>query len=115
MCEQVKGFLLEFKRVVTQGSGVDLVRRHDTLETLRYLGLTKRDLEEILLGLTVTAYCAGPKPDRDRPGEVWEFGRDIDGLEIYIKLKVADIQGRKIAKCISFHIAAHSMRYPYRT
>ncbi len=100
--------------MVTGGSGLDLVPRAGSIETLRFLGLTKRNLEEILLGLSVTDCCAGPKQDRDRPGEIWEFGKDLDGYEVYIKLKVADIGGAKIAKCISFHIATHPLKYPYK-
>lgn len=112
--EEARKFLLEFKQVATGGSGIDLVPRKGSLETLRFLGLTKRNLEEILLELSVADYCSGPKADRNRPGELWEFGKNLDGYEVYIKLKVADIGGSKIAKCISFHIASHPIKYPYR-
>jgi hypothetical protein len=114
MKEGARKFLLEFKQVATSGSGIDLVPRMDSLETLRFLGLTKRNLEEILLELSVADCCGGPKPDRDRPGVIWEFGKNLDGYEVYIKLKVADIGASKIAKCISFHIASHPIKYPYR-
>lgn len=113
MSEEIRKFLLEFKQVVTSGSGVYLVRRKDTLLTMNYLGLTKQNVENILLGLSVTNYCRGPLPDQDRPGEIWEFGKDIDSYEIYIKLKVANVDSKKIAKCISFHIAKHRLKYPY--
>lgn len=111
--EEVRKFLLDFKQTAA-GSGIDLVPRQGTLETLRFLGLTKRNLEETLLELSVADYCAGPKPDRDRPGEIWEFGTNVDGYEVYIKLKVADVGTLRIAKCISFHIASRPIRYPYR-
>ena len=64
--QQVRKFLLEFKQIVTTGSGVDLIPRKESLETLRRLGLTKLNLEEILLGLSVTDYCAGTQA---RPGQ----------------------------------------------
>lgn len=112
--QQIRKFLLEFKQVVTAGSGVDLVPRKESLETLRRLGLTKLNLEEILLGLSVADYCAGPKPDRDRPGEVWEFGKNLGGYDVYIKLKVADIGGTKVSKCISFHVATYPLKYPLK-
>mgnify|MGYP000149152536 FL=1 len=76
--------------------------------------MTKANLEEILLGLSVTDYCQGPEPDRDRPGNLWIFGRDIEGHEVYIKLKVAQAGDRQVAKCISFHIARHPLEYPHR-
>ena len=114
MSEKVRLFLLEFKQTVTAGSGVELVPRGDTLKTLQFLGMTKRNLEEVLLCLSVANYCAGPKTDRTMPGEVWEFGKDMDGYEVYIKLKVSDAGGAKMAKCISFHIAQRLLKYPYK-
>lgn len=113
MKNRARDFLLEFKEV-TSGSGVDLIPRHDTRETLRYLGLTKRNLEEILLSLSVSDYCSGPEADRDKGGEIWVFGNTVGGHEIYIKLKVVDVGERRIAKCISFHIAQFPLNYPFR-
>ncbi|MGB7932046.1 MAG: hypothetical protein WCH04_07440 [Gammaproteobacteria bacterium] len=112
--QDVRDFLLEFKQVVTGGSGIDIVPRAETKPTLVRLGLTKTNLEEILLGLSVTDYCQGPVPDRDRSGNVWIFGREIEGHEVYIKLKVAQAGHKRIAKCISFHIARYPLEYPHR-
>ena len=115
MPDRVRKFLLEFKQAATSGSGVFLVPRSASLRTLSHLGLTKRNLEEVLLGLSVIDYCKGPEPDRDRAGEIWIFGKELQGHELYIKLKVAQVNGTCIAKCISFHIAEYPMRYPFRT
>lgn len=115
MREQIHSFLIEFKKTVTQGSGVMLVPRHDTKATLSHLGITKRNLEEILLTLSVENYSSGPEADRDKGGDIWVFGKQIRGYEIYIKLKVAEVSGIKIAKCISFHIAKYPMEYPCKT
>ena len=114
MSDHVRRFLLEFKQAATSGSGIDLVPRKSTRPTLLQLGLTKRNVEEILLSLSVADYCKGPEEDRDCPGELWFFGKEIDGYEIYIKLKVANVGGREIAKCISFHFAKFPLRYPYK-
>ena len=91
-----------------------MVPRAETRSTLVQLGLTKANLEEILLRLSVMDYCQGPEPDRDRPGNLWIFGREIEGHEVYIKLKVTQAGGGQIAKCISFHIARHPLEYPHR-
>lgn len=112
--QDVRDFLLEFKQVATGASGVDIVPRAETRPALAQLGLTMSNLEELLLGLSVANYCKGPVPDRDRPGNIWIFGREIEGHEVYIKLKVARVGGRRLAKCISFHIAEHPLVYPYR-
>lgn len=114
--EEVRKFLLEFKRVATSGKGVTLIPRKETTSTLPRLGLTKRNLEEILLSLSTTDYCKGPEEDEGigRSGEMWFFGKEIEGHDIYIKLKVEKIKGAEIAKCISFHIANYPLRYPYK-
>jgi hypothetical protein len=110
----IRTFLLEFKQAVTKGSGVYLVPRHDTKATLQYLGFTKRNLEELLLSLSVNDYCKGPEADRDQGGEVWIFGKKVQAQEIYIKLKVVKVGGKSIAKCISFHIAKHPLSFPHK-
>lgn len=112
--QDVRDFLLEFKQAVTNGTGIDMVPRVETRATLAQLGLTKANLEEILLGLSVTNYCKGPEADRDRRGSVWIFGCTIEGHEVYIKLKVVRVGNRQIAKCISFHIANYPLNYPHR-
>lgn len=111
---QVRRFLLDFKEAVTAGRGIDIVPRENTLLTLRFLGLTKQNLEEIVLSLSVADYCSGPEPDRARGGEIWVFGAAVDNYEVYIKLKLAEVSGTKIPKCLSFHISKHPLQYPYR-
>lgn len=111
--QDVRDFLLEFKRVGAEG-GVDIVPRRETRPTLTKLGLTKANVAELLLGLSVTDYCRGPEPDRDQPGNIWVFGREIEGEEVYIKLKVAQVGDQRVAKCLSFHIAEFPLRYPHR-
>jgi len=112
--EHVRLFLLKFKQIATSGSGVYIVPRKEVIPTLLQLGLTKRNVEEILLSLSVTDYCKGPEADRDRSGEMWFFGKEIEGYEVYIKLKVAAVSDKEIAKCISFHIAKYPLSFPYK-
>lgn len=81
--------------------------------TLSYLGITKKNVETILLGLSVADFCRGPIPDDSKPGELWEFGKDIDGHEVYIKIKV--VKEVNIAKCISFHIPKYPLKYPFKS
>ena len=115
MRKEIQSFLVSFKQAVTQGSGVFLIPRHDNRVTMSHLGITKKNLEEILLALSVENYSSGLEEDRGRSGQIWVFGKEVRGYEIYIKLKVADVSGRKIAKCISFHIASYSIEYPYKS
>ncbi len=112
--EQVAKFLKEFKEIATKGRGIDFIGRRKNLESLASLGLTKRNSEDEILNLSVADYCAGPKPDKDRPGEIWEFGKIIEAKMVYIKLKIGGGRSEKIAKCISFHPAEFPLRFPYR-
>jgi hypothetical protein len=112
--EDVALFLKRFKGIVASGSGLHVIHRKVNNEALIGLGITKKDRREILLGLSVEDYCEGPIPDRDRPGHLWIFGKGIGPQEVYIKLKIAQDNKDQIAKCISFHIADYSMKFPYK-
>lgn len=106
-------FLKEFKQLVQEG-GLYVVNRIDHQKSLVELGLTKKACKIEILGLSVTDYCRGPEPDKDRIGDIWVFGKEIGEREVYIKLKIAGIGSRKIAKCISFHTAKQPLYYPFK-
>lgn len=110
--EVVRRFLREFKQIATAGRGVDIVDRRKNMQSLAQLGLTKRNGIAVILGLSVEDYCDGPKPDKGRQGEIWEFGRVMEGKEVYIKLKIAQAGEVRLAKCLSFHIAEHPLCFP---
>jgi len=99
---------------MSKGRGLDVVNRRENIDTLARMGLTKRNLKEEIMTLSVENYCQGPEPDRDKPGVIWVFGKQIGAEEIYIKLKLAQVGSEKIAKCISFHAADFPLCYPYR-
>ncbi len=110
----IRDFLLEFKKVMVTGRGLDIVNRHENIEALAKLELTKKNLREEIMTLSVENYCEGPEPDRDRPGDIWVFGKQVGTEEIYIKLKIAQVGKEKIAKCLSFHAANFPLCYPFR-
>lgn len=111
---QANNFLREFKEIITTGSRLVIIPRPPNNTTIIMLGLTQRTIELEILGLSVLDYCSGPSQDRDLPGKVWIFGKEINGHEIYIKLKIAQVNDTKIAKCISFHEAEFSLKYPFK-
>jgi len=112
---QVSIFLKEFKNIVTQERGLDIVDRKENLDSLIKLGLTKKNCEYEILSLSVSDYCAGPKPDKNRPGVIWEFGKKISGHDVYMKLKIAEVGSIRIAKCISFHAAQYAIINPFKS
>ena len=109
-----RDFLVELKGIISKGRGLDIVNGHENIDTLAKMGLTKKNLIEEIMTLSVENYCQGPEPDRDRPGDIWVFGKQIGAEEIYIKLKIAQVGKEKIAKCLSFHAASFPLCYPYR-
>tara|TARA_E500000318_G_scaffold86115_1_gene82467 strand:- start:775 stop:1017 length:243 start_codon:yes stop_codon:yes gene_type:complete len=77
--------------------------------------LTRQQAYGLIKELTPANYSRGPESDDAQPDkEVWVFGKDIDGTEVYIKLRVVETKG--IARCMvwSFHKAEYQMKYPLR-
>ena len=110
--DEVVRFLERFKKVVGD-RGLDVVGRDVNRAGLRELGLTKRNRQDEILDLAVSDYSAGPEADHDLPGQLWIFGKWVAGWEIYIKLKLASVDGTWIAKCISFHEAEYPLMHPF--
>ena len=104
---KARNFLKEFKKIASGRRGIYLIPREESLKTLAELGLTKKNLKEIMMTLSVLDYCEGPKRDEGRPGEIWVFGKQISGKEIYIKLKVAQVGEKKLLNVF------HSILQPF--
>lgn len=50
--------------------------------------------------------------DDENPPLLFVFGKDINGKEVYIKLKIKGVETKKIL-CVSFHYAKYKMEHPY--
>ena len=107
-------FLKDFKKIATEGRGIDFIPRVKNRDALLKLGLTKKNAKQEILSLSVADYCSGPEPDKDRAGEIWEFGKLLNEKEVYIKLKIAQVEKEQIAKCISFHPPEFPLHFPLR-
>jgi hypothetical protein len=109
--EDVKRFLTRVKQAIADPQKFVFIERDKNLRAAAKLGLIPR---HEVLSLSYEDYDRGPLPDTDRSrgGSVWEFFKEIDGVWIYIKLKLDD----RGCVCISFHedqLSLHSL--PYRT
>ena len=80
---EVSSFLKAFKEIASV-KGINVIPRQINNHALKELGLTKANRADIILSLTPTNFCSGPEADRDRPGELWFFGKTIENREIYI-------------------------------
>ena len=100
----IASYLTEVKKLLSAGK-YDFVPRRKNMQALAQHGLTITDAKNEILGLVVGDYYKGPKQDHDpnRPGDIWEFKKDIDGMQFYVKVKIVQENGEDILKCIGFH------------
>lgn len=96
-------FLLEKAKRLISSQKFDFVPRRKNMQSLAKYGLMIKDAKDEILELTIGNYYKGPKKDFDRPGEIWEFKKDINGTLFYIKIKIVIECGDEILKCIGFH------------
>ena len=108
--EDVEKFLQQFKPKFKIW-GVIFVGREKNNEALKLLGISPIAREEIIESIEKVDYV--DTIENAIPyGELWVFGKDLDGTELYIKISMGQPNNKTI--CISFHIAEHPMKYPYK-
>lgn len=89
------------------------LNRGKNLDTLLQLGIRAEERTEILKGLQVVDYSQGPLPEEMYGTvEMWVFGKIVRGREVYIKITTGK-PGASVL-CISFHLAEHPMKYPFK-
>lgn len=100
----ISDFLARSKNLLAAGRYI-FVPRGKNLHALAVNGLTIADAKREIMDLIVEDYYKGPKQDFDanQPGDIWEFKKDIDGEIFYVKLKIQNVNGKDILKCLSFH------------
>ena len=112
--EEVKVFLEQFNTKVQVFGILFRDDRSKNREALQQLDITPLQRELIVKNLVVQDYVEGPIIDiLNKSGEMWVFGKDVKGREVYIKITLGYQNGQTI--CISFHIADHAMTYPFKT
>ncbi|MBX3356467.1 MAG: hypothetical protein KF724_12295 [Phycisphaeraceae bacterium] len=112
----VSEFLTAFKLAIDY-ERCEFRGRPRTEQDLIDLNLTRRLALEQICRLTPSNYSAGPTPDdTDQSRDVWIFGCDLEGTEVYIKLRLNPTKPRELPRGTvwSFHKAQHPMRYPLR-
>lgn len=87
--------------------------RNKNTQTLTSLEIPRSMRDRIIEQLQEIDFCEGPYKDTLYSGsEMWVFGKEIKGIEIYIKITIG-IKGSEVI-CISFHIAEHSLIFPFK-
>ncbi len=110
----VEAFLDNFKVKLGIWGLIFQSNRQKNTQTIADLEIRVADVKAILSNLTARDYSQGPLPDSMFGGgaEMWVFGRDIKGREVYIKITLGTPNNPVI--CISFHFSEHPMKYPLR-
>lgn len=105
-----------FKGIVER-NGLDTWPTKKNDQFLLDSGFTSDDVEEIVRKIEVRDYESGPHDDDKegfrQPGEVWVFGKEYEGYDLYIKLKMTN-GNAVIAECLSAHEAEFPMKLPMR-
>lgn len=111
--QEVEKFLKEFS-VKTEVFGIlFLDDRGKNLQTLHDLEISPARRKEIIANLKSENYCEGPLEEKMRGIlPMWVFGSVVKQTTVYIKISMGS--ENNCAVCISFHIAEHPLKYPYR-
>lgn len=111
--EEVEAFLEQFKIKVSIWGIVFLDNREKNAQTLLNLNISRFERLNIINSIKTEDYSQGPIIDAlNDYGEMWVFGKDVKGVEIYIKITIGKPNLKSI--CISFHQAEHPMKYPLK-
>lgn len=111
--EEVEKFLNQFCEKLKI---YDIIFRDDrgkNMQALAELDITPNYRLEVIKSLTVDDYSEGPIINTlNQFGDLWFFGKDVKGNEVYIKISLGFPNNKTI--CISFHKAEHKMNYPFK-
>jgi len=111
--EEVKRFLQQFHEKLNI---FDIIFRDDrgkNTQALAELEISPRYRLEVIKTIRVEDYSEGPMLNTlNNCGDLWVFGKDVKGNEVYIKISLGIPNSQTI--CISFHKATKKMNYPFK-
>ena len=91
--------------------GVIFLEREKNLDALKELGMTSLDREKVIRTLTVDDFVNTIVSPFPRIGEMWVFGKKVEGTELYIKISMGPPSSNVL--CISFHKAEKELKYAF--
>ena len=110
---EIQKFLNDFHQKVEVFDIFFMDDREKNANAIDDLGIIRGMRKEVVQSLTVDDYSDGPiKNMLNAWGDLWVFGKDVEGREVYIKISYGMPNRRAI--CISFHLAEYPMKYPYK-
>ena len=110
--DEVVYFLQEFKAKMAIWPILFRDDRGKNMATLSVLEITPLYREKVLSESETKDFSEGPLPELLHGGaDMWVFGKEIKKQEVYIKISLGKSTN---AICISFHLAEHKMKYPFK-
>lgn len=112
--DQANTFLKNFK-VKLKVLDIYFVRRDKNIQALLNLEINESQRLNYIENLSPENYYAGPKNEnyQQTSMEYWEFGTEVKGTEVYIKISMGRLNERVL--CISFHESEFPMTYPFKS
>ena len=110
---EIQKFLNDFHQKVEVFDILFWDERDKNYDSLHLLEITANERKKIVKTIDPEDYSEGPIRNMlNRFGDLWVFGKDVKGQEVYIKICYG-LPNRSTI-CISFHVAEHPMNYPYK-
>ena len=110
---EIQKFLNDFHQKVEVFDILFWDERDKNNNTLHHLQITANERKDIVKTITPEDNSEGPIRNMlNRFGDLWVFGKDVKGQEVYIKICYG-LPNRSTI-CISFHVAEFPMNYPYK-
>lgn len=82
-------------------------------KTLYELEISPAQRKEIIKQLKIEDYSQGPLDEKIHGLlPLWVFGKQVKKREVYIKISMGNENDSAV--CISFHIAEHPMKFPFK-
>ena len=111
--DDVRSFLEQFHAMMKIFGIIYRDDRGKNQKALEELEIVPSFRKVIIENLKVEDYVEGPIIDTlNHLGEMWVFGKDVKGREVYIKIMISNVGGQTI--CISFHLAESKLTYPLK-
>lgn len=92
--------------------GIFFLNREKNQEALRELGITPDNRVDIIRTVREEDYVETLTSLFDQIGELWVFGKDYEGIPLYIKLAMGAPNSQTV--CISMHKAEHNIQYAFK-
>lgn len=111
--DEIQRFLNQFHEKMKVFGIIYRDDRGKNQKTLEELEIIPSFRKVIIESLIVEDYIQGPVVDElYLLGDMWVFGKDVKGREVYIKIMLGGEGCQTI--CISFHISEKPMCYPFK-